>query len=123
MGYYEGTMKMDDPVIVYLNEKIRLQRFHLEWLLERRLPEAEHAAVSQIEFTLNDGNIQFASVHVNCIQECLNTIKEASTNLQNLLRERTSLLGTELSEEIHSTEQKFFEANGRRWTTEPYKNS
>ena len=122
MGYHEGTMQLDNPVITYLSERIHQKRIYVEWLLEIRLPEQQRHAVSHIEHTLNDGSIQFASTAVGSIQDILNLIKDEAKELQDLLEERSRLLGTELSEQIYIDEQAAFKANGHRWITEADKN-
>lgn len=117
MGYHEGTKLVDDPVIVYLNGKIRLQRCRIEWLFKIRLPEVQRNAASQIEDTLNDGGLQHASVAVLDIKRVLEMIDEEAELLQVFISERSNLLGTELSEEIYCLEEEFFKANGWRWST------
>ncbi|NJO58764.1 MAG: hypothetical protein HC836_10580 [Richelia sp. RM2_1_2] len=90
-------------------------RVYIEWLLVDRLPHAELATVSVVDSILNDGLLHHAPSRLQQLTPILDSIREESAKLQNLLNERSYLLSESNSSDLYRIEEKQWIENGRRW--------
>lgn len=108
-------LELNDSVILYLSNRIMSTRVYIEWLLVDRLPHAELATVSVVDSILNDGLLHHAPSRLQQLTPILDSIREESAKLQNLLNERSYLLSESNSSDLYRIEEKQWIENGRRW--------